>query len=58
MAEIIALLDGYFFSPGLNFDRKRAEVSRVLTERVRSKASLQKICSAVACHYTQTTWGA
>ena len=30
MGEVIASLDGYFCSPGDNFDRKRAGVSRIL----------------------------
>src|SRR6266480_5212497 len=37
MGEIIALLDGYFCSPGHNFDWKRAGVSRVIPQRARSQ---------------------
>jgi len=36
MGEIIASLDGYFCSPGHNFDWKRAGVSRVVPQRARS----------------------
>jgi hypothetical protein len=36
MGEIIASLDGYFCSPGHNFDWQHAGVSRVIPQRGRS----------------------
>src|SRR6266404_9389963 len=35
MGEIIASLDGYFCSPGHNFDWKHARVSRLIPQRAR-----------------------
>ena len=39
MGEIIASLDGYFYSPGHNFDWKHAGVSRVIPQRARSQGN-------------------
>ena len=73
MGEIIVSLDGYFCSPGHTFDWKHAGVSQVIPQYARPRTMktkefgrnllpLQqplsdKMCSADACLYSQTTKG-